>query len=251
MFGGLIQPDDAPPFDAPAAQDFYGDFYAGDYYREPDEVYAGRGRGIFDSNQHGRNWVDELNPDSELFTGGPLPKFEFDEFCFEFEGLFEADDSTLALTLHVAPAGEDRVKCAATDIAGDELATAPGADTCCAETTCPFVCTPCPFACACAANLRVGTDMPHAEVLAKRLVDCAVTNVAGDELAALRVRADLLVAKVRKLLATELLAEERQVRLLLPDGQTLAHYSGRTIGELLDACLLADGAEGATLEDLI
>lgn len=73
----------------------------------------------------------------------------------------------------------------------------------------------------------------HVALACEDQVDCVATNVAGDELASLRVSAKLPLAEVRRRLAAEIGVVDVQVKLLLPGGGVVDPNTKGVIGELL------------------
>merc|ERR1719329_249773 len=71
----------------------------------------------------------------------------------------------------------------------------------------------------------------HVALACEDQVDCVATNVAGDELASLRVSAKLPLAEVRRRLAAEIGVVDVQVKLLLPaGGDCVCHLYGGARG---------------------
>lgn len=81
---------------------------------------------------------------------------------------------------------------------------------------------------------------------AEEHVDCVVTNVGGDELAALRLDASTTMAQMYRFFAEEVRAE---VRLMLPDGQMLACFDDGSIAKLREGAPVE--AECRASDDLI
>lgn len=75
----------------------------------------------------------------------------------------------------------------------------------------------------------------HIAPAGEDFVDCVATNIAGDELASLRVSAKLPFAEVRRLLAVEIGVVEAQVKLLLQGGGVVTPNTKGVIGELLSS----------------